>query len=77
MFRAIPHWGTLAGKRSAVVLANRGPAVAAKDFEAAVYAAEELGETAKLALHLRGAGAIALTPGQINEVVTKFDVEWD
>ncbi|OIP87959.1 MAG: aldolase [Rhodobacterales bacterium CG2_30_65_12] len=67
----------LAGKRSAVVLANHGPVVAAKDLEAAVYAMEELEETAKLALILRGAGAVALTEGQIAQVVTKFDVEWD
>ena len=45
----------LAGKRAAVVLANHGPVVAARDLEAAVYAMEELEETAKLALLLRGA----------------------
>ena len=67
----------LAGKRAAVVLANHGPVVAAKDLEAAVFAMEELEETAKLALILRGAGALALTPEQIGQVVTKFEVEWD
>lgn len=67
----------LAGKRAAVVLANHGPVVAAKGLEAAVFAMEELEETSKLALVLRGAQAVVLTPGQISQVVTKFDVEWD
>ncbi|MCX2721146.1 3-oxo-tetronate 4-phosphate decarboxylase [Roseibium salinum] len=67
----------LGGRRSAVVLANHGPVVAAKDLEAAVYAMEELEETAKLALILRGAGAIGLTPQQISAVVTKFEVDWE
>ncbi|WP_417720917.1 aldolase [Salipiger sp.] len=67
----------LAGRRSAVVLANHGPVVAAKDLEAAVYAMEELEETAKLALLLRGAHPKMLTPDQVRQVVTKFDVEWD
>lgn len=67
----------LAGKRSAVVLANHGPVVAAKELEAAVFAIEELEETAKLALLLRGANANALTPEQISAVVTKFEVDWD
>ncbi|MEP3300690.1 MAG: 3-oxo-tetronate 4-phosphate decarboxylase, partial [Roseibium sp.] len=42
----------LAGKRAAVLLANHGPVVAGKDLEAAVYAMEELEETAKLAVLL-------------------------
>ncbi|SFR33038.1 Ribulose-5-phosphate 4-epimerase/Fuculose-1-phosphate aldolase [Yoonia tamlensis] len=44
----------LAGKRSAVLLANHGPVVAGKDIWAATYAIEELEETAKLALLTRG-----------------------
>ncbi|VAV96931.1 Ribulose-5-phosphate 4-epimerase and related epimerases and aldolases, partial [hydrothermal vent metagenome] len=44
----------LAGRRSAVVLAHHGPVVAGRDLEAAVYAIEELEETAKLALLTRG-----------------------
>ena len=38
----------------AVLLANHGPVVAGKELESAVYAAEELEETAKLHLLLRG-----------------------
>jgi ribulose-5-phosphate 4-epimerase/fuculose-1-phosphate aldolase len=67
----------LAGKRAAVVLANHGPVVAARDLEAAAYAMEELEETAKLALLLRGANPRMLTEAQIRDVVTTFDVEWD
>ena len=67
----------LAGRRSAVVLANHGPVVCAKDLEAAVYAMEELEETARLALLLRGTGAVGLTPEQVDDVVETFDVEWD
>ncbi len=67
----------LAGKRTAVLLANHGPVVAAKDLEAAVYATEELEETAKLALLTRGLGPRALTQAQIRDVVDHFDVEWD
>ncbi|MFO7804624.1 MAG: aldolase [Paracoccaceae bacterium] len=67
----------LAGKRSAVVLANHGPVVAAKDLDAAVFAMEELEETAKLALLLRGAQPRLLTEAQVRDVVTTFDVEWD
>jgi ribulose-5-phosphate 4-epimerase/fuculose-1-phosphate aldolase len=67
----------LAGKRSAVVLANHGPVVAGKDLEAAVYAMEELEETAKLALLLRGASPRLLTGPQIRDLVDTFDIEWD
>ena len=68
---------SLAGKRSAVMLANHGPVVAGKDVEAACNAIEELEATARLAIIMRGFDARALTPEQINNVVTKFDVEWD
>jgi len=67
----------LAGRRSALVLANHGPVVAAKDLEAAVYAIEELEETARLALLTRGTHPRLLNEAQIRDVVTTFDVEWD
>jgi len=66
----------LAGRRSAVMLANHGPVVAGKDLEAAIYAVEELEETARLALLTRGLQPRLLTPEQIAGVVTAFDVEW-
>lgn len=67
----------LAGKRSAVMLANHGPVVAAKDVEAACNAIEELEDTARLAMMTRGLQPKGLTPAQVKEVVTRFDVEWD
>jgi len=67
----------LAGKRSAVMLANHGPVVAGKDIEAACNAIEELEDTARLAVLMRGFEARALTPAQIDGLVTKFDVEWE
>jgi ribulose-5-phosphate 4-epimerase/fuculose-1-phosphate aldolase len=67
----------LAGKRSAVMLANHGPVVAGKDIEAACNAIEELEESAKLAFMLRSMNANILTDAQVKSVVGKFDVEWD
>ena len=67
----------LAGKRSAVMLANHGPVVAGKDVEAACNAIEELEATARLALLMRGVDAQMLDAAQITDIVTHFDVEWD
>ncbi len=76
-----PEMGTavraLGGKHAAVVLANHGPVVAAKDLEAAVYAMEELEETAKLALLTRGRSPRLLSDAQIADLVRRFQVEWD
>lgn len=67
----------LAGKRSAVMLANHGPVVAGKDVEAACNAIEELEDTARLAIMMRGFPTRALTEAQVADLVTTFDVEWD
>lgn len=67
----------LGGRRAAVLLANHGPVVAGRDLEAAVHAMEELEETARLALLLRGTGARPLDAAQIGAVVRRFDLEWD
>lgn len=67
----------LAGKRSAVMLANHGPVVAGKDVEAACNAIEELEDSARLAMMLHGVPARTLTDEQVRAVVTKFDVEWE
>ena len=67
----------LAGKRSAVMLANHGPVVAGKDIEAACNAIEELEDTARLAMMTRGLGAQALTDTQVQALVSRFDIEWD
>lgn len=67
----------LAGKRSAVMLANHGPVVAGKDIEAACSAIEELEDSARLAILMRGYDAKMLSPEQVSALVTKFDVEWN
>jgi len=66
----------LAGRRTAVMLANHGPVVAGKDIEAAVNAVEELEASARLALLTRGLSPRQLTTPEIERVVTQFDVEW-
>jgi ribulose-5-phosphate 4-epimerase/fuculose-1-phosphate aldolase len=62
----------LAGRHSAVLLANHGPVVAGKSLEAAVYATEELEETAKLFLLLQGRNPRGLTPEQVAELEARF-----
>jgi ribulose-5-phosphate 4-epimerase/fuculose-1-phosphate aldolase len=56
----------------AVLLANHGPVVSGKTLVDAVYAAEELEESAKLALMLRGMGARELTPPQVDDLLSTF-----
>ena len=67
----------LAGKRSAVMLANHGPVVAGKDVEAACNAIEELEDTARLALLTRGLQPRMLNAAQISDIVTHFNVDWE
>lgn len=62
----------LAGRYSAVLLANHGPVVAGDTLEAAVYATEELEETAKLYLLLRNLNPRYLSPQQIDDLVKHF-----
>jgi ribulose-5-phosphate 4-epimerase/fuculose-1-phosphate aldolase len=58
----------LAGKHHAVLLANHGPVVAGTSLDAAANAIEELEETAKLFLLLRGEKTRLLTAGQVAEL---------
>ncbi|HTZ67314.1 MAG TPA: 3-oxo-tetronate 4-phosphate decarboxylase [Roseiarcus sp.] len=55
----------LAGKHHAVLLANHGPVVAGTSLDAAANAIEELEETAKLFLLLRGSKLRLLTPDEV------------
>ncbi|BAJ82099.1 MULTISPECIES: aldolase [Acidiphilium] len=64
----------LAGKHSAVLLANHGPVVAGTSLQAAVFAMEELEETAKLHLLTRGLNPRLLTTEQQAAVRAKFGV---
>jgi len=65
----------LAGRYSSVLLANHGPVVAGDTLEAAVFATEELEETAKLYLLLRNLNPRYLSPAQVQDLVTHFGVE--
>jgi ribulose-5-phosphate 4-epimerase/fuculose-1-phosphate aldolase len=67
----------LAGKRSAVLLANHGPVVAGKELAATIYAMEELEENAKLAILTRSLNATGMTETQVARVVEQFNVDYD
>lgn len=67
----------LAGKRSAVMLANHGPVVAGKDIEAACNAIEELEDTARLAMLTRGLNPRLLSQAEQQALIIQFNVEWD
>jgi ribulose-5-phosphate 4-epimerase/fuculose-1-phosphate aldolase len=62
----------LAGRHSSVLLANHGPVVAGDTLEAAVFAMEELEETARLYLLLRGLNPRHLSPEQVRDLVQHF-----
>jgi ribulose-5-phosphate 4-epimerase/fuculose-1-phosphate aldolase len=62
----------LAGKYASVLLANHGPVVAGETLEAAVFAIEELEETAKLYLLLRGLNPRYLSPEQVADLSKTF-----
>ena len=66
----------LAGKHSAVLLANHGPVVSGTTLEAAVYATEELEETAKLFLLLRSMPIRPLNNAQIEELKSAFKLDF-
>jgi 3-dehydro-4-phosphotetronate decarboxylase len=65
----------LAGKYAAVLLANHGPVVAGESLEAAVFATEELEETARLHLLLRGLNPRLLSPGQLADLKAHFRLD--
>ena len=65
----------LAGRYSAVLLANHGPVVAGATLEAAIYATEELEETARLYLMLRGLNPRGLTQAQVDDLVARNGLE--
>lgn len=64
--------GALAGKHHAVLLANHGPVVAGTNLSVAQDAIEELEETAKLFLMLRGERLRLLTDEQLAEIERRF-----
>ena len=62
----------VAGRHHAVLLANHGPVVAGASLDAAVNAIEELEQTAKLTLLLRGHPTRYLTETQVAELNRRF-----
>ena len=62
----------LAADHGAILLANHGPVVAAGSLEAAVYAIEELEETARLFLMLRKEKVRQLTAEQVEELRRRY-----
>jgi ribulose-5-phosphate 4-epimerase/fuculose-1-phosphate aldolase len=66
---------THARKHSAVLLANHGPVVSGATLEAAVYASEELEETARLFLLLRNTPTRPLDAAQIEELKSTFKLD--
>jgi len=62
----------LGGRYAAVLLANHGPVVTGKDIASAVYAVEELEETAKLLVLLRDAPKRMLSPENVTELKAVF-----
>ena len=65
----------LAPRHAAVLLANHGPVVSGATLDDAVNAAEELEETAKLFLLLRGQNARILTREQLDELRVAFKLD--
>ena len=65
----------MASDHHAVLLANHGPVVAGKSLSDAVYATEELEETAKLFLALQGMKTRPLTPEQLLEIRRRFPAD--
>lgn len=66
----------LAPKHNAVLLANHGPVVSGPDLESAIYASEELEETAKIFLLVGNRPTNSLNAEQIDELKTAFKLDF-
>ena len=66
--------GKLAGRHHAVLLANHGPVVAGTTLENAMYATEELEETARLFLLLRNMPVNPLSKEQVEDLRRRFNL---
>ncbi|MCK8787917.1 aldolase [Roseomonas sp. NAR14] len=62
----------LEGRHAAVLLANHGPVVSGRELAATVYAAEELEETARLLVILRGVPVRMLDAAAVAELRQAF-----
>lgn len=70
--RLVSEIERLATKSRAILLANHGPICSAKELDAAVYAVEELEETAKLYLLLANRPVRCLTAAECDELQKRF-----
>ena len=64
----------LAGAHHAILLANHGPVIAGSSLENAQYATEELEETAKLFLMLRGEKIRPLSPAEVEALRQRYNL---
>ncbi len=64
--------GEKAAQHRAVMLANHGPVVSGKNLDDALYAAEELEDTARLYLLTQNRPVNYLTDGQVSELKRRF-----
>ncbi len=68
----VPYIASLAPDHAAMLLANHGPVVAGDSLEAAVFAMEELEETAKLLILTKGLKVRHLDAGQVSDLNASF-----
>lgn len=65
----------LAINHNSILLANHGPIISGKNIREAVFNAEELEETAKLYFMLKPFGMNTLTPENVNELDSLFNMK--
>lgn len=68
----VPHIEARASQHPGVLLANHGPVVAGADLDMAIYGIEELEESAKLALLLRGVAVRPLGESDLTELKAAY-----
>ena len=71
----VTHIRALKGKHKAILLGNHGPVVSDTSLDNAVYAAEELEETAKLIILTRGMQPKLLSISDVQTLVTTFKLD--
>jgi 3-dehydro-4-phosphotetronate decarboxylase len=72
----VAHIKALKGKHKAILLGNHGPVVADTSLDNAVYATEELEETAKLIILTRGMQPRMLSVSDVQTLITTFKLDF-